>query len=267
MRRTPTVLLRHALLALGIVGFAPGAAQAGLISGTWDPGFGAYLPGLSWAIQGNFFVPDACTNQADGDYFTTGICAGAAVNQAYLRLYDTGQADPNNFFQINAHSSHIDFQAPPSVGYGIRRLRITSGQVVGFEAGRQDLINVPLVLTPAFGSYFVPNAKNNLFGMIFNLAGPEIECFHCDNVNGYPTGNINGNPSVYADKSQLDQFLITYTDTGAAKQTNGNGQALGARLDGAGNFLGLGTGQVPEPGSLGLALAALVACAGLLRRR
>ena len=114
---------------------------------------------------------------------------------------------------------------------------------------------------------FVPNAKNNLFGMIFNLAGPEIECFHCDNVNGYPTGSINGNPSVYADKTQRDQFLITYTDTGAAKQTNGNGQALGARLDGAGNFLGLGTGQVPEPGSLGLALAALVACAGLLRRR
>ena len=269
MHRLLSVSLRRACLTLSCVGLMQGAAQAGLVTGAWDPAFGAYLPGLSWQVQANFYVPDACANQADGDYAATGLCAGVAVNSAILRLYDTGLADPNNFLQINAHSTHIDFHnALPSPGYGVNNLRITSGQVVGFDAGRQDgpFLGLGQYLTPVYGWYTAPaSAVNNLFGMTFRLDGPQIECYHCDNVNGYPSSK----PSVYADKTHLEQFLVTYNDSGAAKQTDANGRALGARLDGAGTFLGLSTAPraVPEPGALGLALAALGAGAALRRRR
>ena len=260
----------RAALALSLIGLLPGASQAGLVTGAWDPGFGAYLPGLSWQVQASFFVPDACASQADGDYASTGLCAGVIVNSAKLRLFDTGLADPNNFLQINAHSSHIDFHNDPvSPGYGVKNLRITAGQVVGFDAGRQDgpYLGLNLYLTPVYGGYTPVSSVNNLFGMIFRLTGPEIECLRCDNVHGYQPSSSN--PSVYADKTQLSQFLITHNDDGSAKQTNSHGDALGARLDGAGNFIGLGAsaGTVPEPGALGLALAALVACAALRRKR
>ena len=271
MHHSLRLSLRRAGLALSLIGLLPGASQAGLVTGAWDPGFGAYLPGLSWQVQASFYVPDACASQADGDYASTGLCAGVIVNSAMLRLFDTGLADPNNFLQINAHSSHIDFHNDPvSPGYGVNNLRITAGQVVGFDAGRRDppYLGLNVYLTPVYGGYSAVSAVNNLFGMIFRLTGPEIECFQCVNVHGYPSGN----PSVYADKTQLSQFLVTYNDNGSAKQTNSHGDALGARLDGAGNFIGLGAspGTVPEPGALGLALAALAAlaaCAALRRKR
>ncbi len=172
--------LPRALLSLAMAGLLPGAAQAGLVTGAWDPAFGSFLPGLSWSVQATFYVPDACIDQGDGDYAASGLCAGVTVDSAYLRLYDTGLADPNNFFQINPNSAHIDFHNDPSSpGYGVKNLRITSGQVVGFDAGRQDAgyLGLDQFLTPIYGAYPTPaSTVNNLFGMVFRLAGPGSTC-------------------------------------------------------------------------------------------
>lgn len=245
-----------------------GVAQAGLVSGRWDPAFGPTLPNLSWQARAEFTVPDACTNQADGVYVTSGLCAGVTVNHAWLRLFDaTAGADPNDFFGFNANSSVVDFQTDPvSPGYAAHKVRIQNQQVVGIEAGRADI--PPLLLTPVLMSTFVGAAANNIFGMVFTVAGPSVFCFACDPVNGYPAGHNAGNPDVYAATAALEQYLVTYDDLGAPKLTDSNGNALGARLDGAGNLLGFTTldGRLPEPGTWALALLALAGF-GVTRRR
>lgn len=261
-------LLATSIMAAGSLAMAPHAAHAGIITGSWDPEFGPYLPGLSWAARAEFYVPDTCSAQADGDYANAGACAGSVVNNAFLRLYDTAVADPNNFFEVSLNSSNTDFENNgASPGYQIFDIRVRSGQVVGVNASRADIAFFNSFLTPIFSFYTAQSSVNNIFGMTFSLAGPDIWCLGCDNVNGYPTGFNNGNPAVYASKAELEQFLVTYTDAGPPKLSDGLGNPIGARLDGEGNFLGLGTASststVPEPGSLALALAALGALVGL----
>lgn len=260
---------RRSVATLGLVVLAQGPAHAGFVTGNWDPQFGAFLPGLSWQVKGLFTVSDACAAQANGDYAATGICA-TTVNNLALRLFD-GPADPNNFFELSANSSNTDYQTNSvSPGYSVTDVRVTNGQIVGFSAGRADYPG--LGLTPIFSYFSAPSSKSNIFGLTMSLNGPEMYCLACDAINGYPAGSNNGNPNVYADKTQLTQFLVTYTDERAPKAgTDSSGNPIGARLDGRGNFLGLTTADgtpasVSEPGSLPLALAAMAAVAGISAR-
>jgi hypothetical protein len=85
-------------------------------------------------------------------------------------------------------------------------------------------------------------------------------------------GQPNGPVSVYASTEGLTQFLVTYNDNAGQtpKFTDGQGNTLGARLNGAGEYLGQGTipgaSSVPEPAAPLLALTALVGL-GIVRRR
>lgn len=240
--------IRRGLVAatLGLAGLG---AQAGLVTGNWDPSFGPTLPGLSYQVRVTLSVPDACSAQADGIYSTSaGACAGASMVSARLRLFDTANGNAADFEEVNAFSNNADFHTIlGSTGYGVFELRIVGGMVVGLQAGRQDLpppIQPPL-LTPVLVGYVgLGPTLNNFFGMMFDTDGPQVYCQAC-----------NGGSDVFALTDEAEGFVVTYTDGGQPKFSDADGNAIGAVLDGDGNVIGLRS--VPLPGTLALMAAGL----------
>lgn len=239
---------------------AIGTAQAGLVTGSWDPSFGPALPNLSYQVQVTFYVPDACSAQVDGIYVTSaGACVGTSMVSARLRLFDSTLGDPNNFFEVNANSNNADHHTiMGSVGYGVFELRVQGGMVVGLQAGRGDLpppIQPPLLAPVLVGYVGLAPTLANFFGMVFDLTGPEVYCQAC-----------NGGGDVYAQTGDMEGFITTYNDDGSAKFTDGNGRAIGAVLNNVGEVVGLSAG-VSLPGTLALLLAGGLAALGTARKR
>ncbi len=248
-----------ALLAVIAMGVA-GPAHAGLVTGRWDPPFGSFLPGLNWEIQAQFQVPGTCSSLANGDYSTaSGACAGATTVNFYLRLFNNS-ADPNNFFESDANSSFIDFQAATvglNGGYAISQVRVQDGQIIGFVAGVGGAD-----AAPQYSGFPAPTENNgHAYGASLGLNGPSIVCYQCG----------VGSTNVFADLSDLTQFLVTYNsnDTSDPKFKDTNGNALGAVLDANGQYIGQGTSPnaVPEPGALALVLLGLGAAGAAGRRK
>lgn len=247
---------------------SPIGAHAGLVTGNWDPLFGAFLPGLSYQVRAEFFVPDACSTQGDGTFSAVGLCAGATVVGAKLRLFD-GAADPNSFLQISANSFNFNMVpgiAPPADGaFGVSQVRVQGGQVIGVAAG-QMISGVVTAVSPVGATFtgIVPSAKNNTFGLHFTAFGPVVTCFDCSNTG---SGAIPANLDVLAGTAGMTQVLTTFNDSGAARLVDASGRAIGVQLDEVGAVVGLTGTPVPEPGSLPLVLGALASAAWLGRRR
>lgn len=275
-------LLSAAVLASSLSALVP--AQAGLVVSTWDPLFGSFLPNLSWQVRAELIVPQACLNQADGIYSTTGgACdiGGITVQTVSLRLFDT--VTPGNVFTWAMNTGP---------GYGVSQVRLVGGQLAGFEAGRADLL--PSILTPAFAQTVVSgdfdnnpltpdtteswpsSAEGNLFGLTFGVNGPVLECHQCRAHFADPQGI----ESIYADNTGLQQLFITYQDNQGTIPTvsDPNGAPLGVRLDDHGRVLGssatidgpvqnLRTANVPLPSVPALLLAAGLAGWATRRRR
>lgn len=251
------------LTALALQFAASAPAHAGLVTGNWDPAFGPFLPNLSWSAQLQLIIPDACSNQADGVYATTGSCAVTAVQQIRLYLYDTNSS-PSSYFELGTY------------GWNFDQVRVQAGQIVGFDVPTAPVAELTRIYDPSSNTYFsLPtSAFGNTFQLSFNLNGSSLTCLHCSNT--FTTADNYALPNQSASTQELKQFLVTYTDDAGTtpKFTNGGGNALGALLDGNGNYLGQGTsidaqpsGTAPEPGTLALALAALVGSAAATRLR
>ena len=250
---------------------SPFAAQAGLVTGSWDPLFGPFLPGLSYQVKAVWDVPDGCRFQGDG-VFSAGVgtaCAGSTVVSARLRLFDTGEADPDNFDQNNPNSFSFEmnppFSPPDDRAFGVVQVRVLDQQVIGIDAGQSS--NLPTLTSPTSAHFngVVATALNNSFGLHFGVFGPVVTCFQCS-TDG--EGRTRGNSDQPAGTAGLTQVLTTFNDRGAPALVDDNGNAVGVQLDENGDFVRrVVTGTpVPEPGSLALVLVALGSAAWLRRR-
>ena len=276
MFRNVSRLIRRCAAALSIALLGQGAANAGLVTGEWDPVFGPALPNLSWQVRSNWLVPNACSSQSDGIYSTSlaGPCQDTGANlqllSVWVRWYNTAGGDPNDFFHtpdaISAYTGWCETAyalGEPNCnlgntfffteGVGIPPLsatnvRVASGQVVGFDT------NITSFLTS-----FLPSSSGaHQYDLNFTTNGPVFKC-----VTNAPC-NVSG--GIAGSTAGLDQFLITFNsnDKTAPKFTDGQGQALGAVLDETGAYIG--QRAVPEPGVPLLVLSALLGL-GLSRRR
>jgi hypothetical protein len=266
---------KAAALSLGLLLQMP--AQAGLISGSWDPVFGDALPGMSWSAYAELSASDSCTD-ANGTQTVgsgSGPCAGAKVLAVFLQLYDTsfGAVDwskPASYLSsppgsatfgvCDSSVSGMPTYASRCNGnfgnyFNLSALRIEGGSVVGLQT---DVTQPFQAQDPGPGTDPWPStSQGKLFSLNFTLVGPELFCKNC-----------SGGP-LKSSSEGLRQFLVTYDDQGQPKLGFSDGKPVGVVLDETGQVLGRATsidGLVPEPAGLALVLTALGATA-LVRRR
>jgi hypothetical protein len=270
--------LRIAATGLTLAVGVHGGAQAGLITGDWDPQFGSTLPGLNWTVHAELLVPNACSTQGDGTFTTSsGNCAGTVVQGVFLRMYNDGYT-ANDWGDLSTYSSDPPYAATWAIcdssvsanpyymarcngnfstPYSATDIRVASGNVVGLNSGAAPTTFITSVVTMMGTESWPSTANFNQFQLYFTATGPVLTCLAC-----------NDGDDTVADTTDLTQFLITYNsnDTSEPKFTDEQGNALGAVLDGEGTYLRQATG-VPEPGALALVLAALTAVGWSRRRR
>lgn len=257
MHNALTTIATRAALVLALV--SPLSANAGLVTGSWDPVFGSPFSDLSWALKARFNVADACIGLGDGDhqFSSPPTCGVNEVVEASLWLFPTSSTAPTDFNNFGIGKGHVeDFIYYEGIFPRVTGIRVLNGQVVGVQADVLSDNGAGVLYTS------VSEALGNRFALGFDLDGPNVICMACSS-----TGYTPDNDDIISQRTNLEQVLTSFNDNGSAKLKDANGRAIGVRLDQRGAFVGLTGTPVPEPGSLPLVLGALASAAWLRRRQ
>ena len=260
------------ILAVGMGLGAVGSAEAGAVTGNFDPPFGPTLPG--WNYSGTFSLDfsDEWTRASYGGYQQV-----VDVDHRRLVLGD--------FFQTRTLFSSVCLFQVASICIAANSSNVQSS-VVSITYNRNTGLLTDWVTTTDFGIQVLSELNGINFGAI--PGGPRTFEFSWNSLLAGPTltcaGCVVGSGPVNA---SLDGLKVTYqqqTDTPwPVEQPDGSylyppaelvGSVTSTYRDVAGELIrstvvtlpGAAQNTVPEPGSMALVLAALMG-AGWMRRR
>ncbi len=242
-----TTMLAGALACLSI----SGAVQAGAVSTSFDPLFGAKLPNLSYSGGIAFNIADSCLGASATGLRTvslSGSCKTTAT--ASLRLFD---------------AAAVADSVQTSFGLKVKSLTLLDDIVVGWESNAEVFSDSWLtnIVAKNLGSNIygsnpykdVDAAKNNDFRFKYATGGvPQLTCLYCNgNPFDYVLGGYEGAPG----EPGFTQ-LISYT--------NDKGRTSNVTMTLNGNTPQYAM-AVPEPGSIALVGAGFAAIMLARRRR
>lgn len=229
------------LLALS----AAGTAQAAVYRGVFDPTYGPAFPGLGWRGEALFNVPGNCgvttetlVRDNDPDCSGTGL---AWVQEASVRFYDI--TDPGVDIAEITWGAYGGEAAASADGVDLFQLAFVDGALDQVNASLDFRLPVPLSEAPP---PFFATFENYAFGLAFviDLVACEIEDVSCDGLYSGPLLFSFGpaDCDLDVDCEFSNSSVITFPPTFVIT-------------------------QVPEPGTLALVTAALLAGGSLRARR
>lgn len=153
------IQLKRALW-VAMLGFATffagvGQANAGLITGTWDPAFGPSFPSLGWKGTATFSIPDACLAIA-GNHLNDGTdpCSPVPNTMSVLSAVVEFYTLPSTFMETHIFSIlNADLLSVDVAGGGVTASTTTPGSSSassGISATDSiNMYNFYLTLTPS----------------------------------------------------------------------------------------------------------------------
>lgn len=244
----PTALLRRLrglLLAVAAGGFFA-TAQAAVYVGVWDPPYGQPFTDLGWRGEVRIDAPTSC-GAASGFSGTTPCTPGAAYfTSAVVELYRlTGP---------NAGETYNTLSFTPST-MNIVQLAFVAGELVGAVSARSN--------------WLWDATQDALFALQFAYQGMTVSP---GNLSQYPGGSTYTGPVLwYKDKVCVDKYKREHGghydpdeehECDRYKEVIGTNDLVNPETRPTITF-----SQVPEPGTLALALAGGIAALRLRRRQ
>lgn len=138
VNRLKKTLLSASLITAGMFG-ASVPAHALLVSGKWDPAYGASFAGLGWNGSANFEIGGPCDN-SDPKLKT---CAGSYLVDATVYFYDIG-ANPLSTADDGPNMAKLTFSGEKSI--------VTSIKSVGSAYTINSIYTKSGILTPLAGA-------------------------------------------------------------------------------------------------------------------
>lgn len=255
MQKTMVGKIRRLGLAAALVALVAGTgvANAVVIKATWDPEYGALLPGLAFTGEAQFYVPDGCL--AGGAILSpTFIADGAACSAG----------DPNG--GISLRSAFVDlYTFDVNFAYSLGNRTFQERLTYAIPVGLYGSSVLPDPLLGIVVQYNFNTNQNEVIGAIADPIGPEAPA---DPDITSITAGLDGffmllGPDAPApDDGTVLESAVSYQKSslfgcvdivGSQSTVCATGPSLQS------NEADVQFSRVPEPGSLALVLGALAA--------